>query len=405
MNENTKSCVTIAAYNSSESLKKCADIVCCGENDEITIQKIIDQCAQEKKDIYLLNGTYCIDGFYDFGDGGPRAALCFPNNWQEMSFVGQANPYGDESGVELYVTPRALDQIDGEGYDVIRTTWTKIGLANGSALSIQNIRINASHNQKPFRCIDLRRCDRPELKNIGLKAYKDMRAGFGTPPPVPVFGCIGLTMTDGSNDHYSNYTNVLATGFYEGIQVGGEHVVLMNCAAIMNYYGYTFGNYEINCGANHPITMINCMDERNVNLPLFNCCGDSDKQGNRMQGNQEVTMISFNLEYIAEQSPGKTHGHRMKEVHPGTWRGNIDFTAQPAWNHLNIVDFQLWENDGSGQGFKTRNNCHKLACNTQERLSYYPTYAQQVFDTDLNNMLICVDVENRKWVDFNGNEC
>ena len=60
-----------------------------------------------------------------------------------MSFVGQANPYGDESGVELYVTPRALEQIDGEGYDVIRTTWTKIGLANGSALSIRNIRINA----------------------------------------------------------------------------------------------------------------------------------------------------------------------------------------------------------------------------------------------------------------------
>jgi hypothetical protein len=95
----------------------------------------------------------------------------------------------------------------------------------------------------------------------------------------------------------------------------------------------------------------------------------------------------------------------MKEVYPGTWRGNIDFTVQPAWNHLNIVDFQLWENDGSGQGFKTRNNCHKLACNTKERLSYYPTYAQQVFDTDLNKMLICIDVENKKWVDFNGNEC
>ena len=122
-----------------------------------------------------------------------------------------------------------------------------------------------------------------------------------------------------------------------------------------------------------------------------------------MQGNQEVTMISFNIEHIAEQSPGKIHKDRMKEVYPGTWKGNIDFTAQPAWNHLNVVDIQLWENDGSGTGFKTRNNCHKLICSTEERLSYYPTFAQQIFDTDLNKLVICVDVKNKKWVDSNGN--
>ena len=398
------SAITIAAYNSSEKLKKCADIVCKGENDEIVIQNVIDKCADEKKDIYLLNGTYHIDSFYDFGDGGPKTALCFPNNKQEMLFEGQKKPYGKDSGVTLYVTSKALEQIDEGEYDVIRTTYTRCGLGNGSALSIKNMNVSLSHNQKPIRGIDLRRCDRPELKNVGMFAYRDMPAGLGKPPAVPVEGCIGLTMTDGSNAHYSNYTNVNTSGFYEGIQVGGEHVVMINCAAIMNYYGYTFGNYEINCGANHPITMINCMDERNVNLPLFNNCGDSDAKGNRMQGNQEVTMISFNIEHIAEQSPGMVHGHRMKEVYPGTWKGNIDFTIQPAWNHLNTEDFQLWENDGSGTGFKTRNNCHKLICTTKERISYYPTYGQQIFDTDLNKMLICIDPANKKWVDYNGNE-
>ena len=237
-----------------------------------------------------------------------------------------------------------------------------------------------------------------------MGAYRDMDAGFGNPPAPATEGCIGLTMTDGSNAFFSNYTDVNASGFYEGIQVGGEHVVMINCAAIMNVYGYTFGNYEINCGANHPITMINCMDERNVNLPLFNACGDSDGNGSRLQGNQEVTMISFNLEYIANQSPGKTHGHRMKEVYPGTWKGNIDFTIQPAWCHLNAEDFQLWENDGSGTGIKTRNNCHNQICTSAERLSYYPTYGQQIFDTDLNKMVICIDPASKKWVDFYGNE-
>ena len=94
----------------------------------------------------------------------------------------------------------------------------------------------------------------------------------------------------------------------------------------------------------------------------------------------------------------------MKEIYPGTWKGNIDFTVQPAWGHLNIEDFQLWENDGSGTGFKTRNNCHKLIATTEERNSYYPMYGQQLFDTDFNKMLICIDPANKKWVDFNGNE-
>jgi hypothetical protein len=29
---------------------------------------------------------------------------------------------------------------------------------------------------------------------------------------------------------------------------------------------------------------------------------------------------------------------------------------------------------------------------------------QQIFDTDLNKMLICTDPATKKWVDFNGNE-
>ncbi len=103
-----------------------------------------------------------------------------------------------------------------------------------------------------------------------------------------------------------------------------------------------------------------------------------------------------------EKNPGGELGDLMREVYPGTWCGNIDFTAQPAWSALNSIDFQLWENDGSGVGIKTRNNCHKAICTTAERLSYYPMYGQQIFDTDLNKMVICIDPEHKKWVDFSG---
>ena len=114
-------------------------------------------------------------------------------------------------------------------------------------------------------------------------------------------------------------------------------------------------------------------------------------------------MIGFHMERIAAQTPGGVLGDLMREVHPGTWKGNIDFTLQPAWCHTNTTDAQIWENDCSGSGIKTRNNCHKTVCDTEERLSYYPTYGQQIFDTDLNKMVICIDPANKKWVDFNGN--
>ncbi|MBR3999042.1 MAG: hypothetical protein IKI93_11950, partial [Clostridia bacterium] len=81
---------------------------------------------------------------------------------------------------------------------------------------------------------------------------------------------------------------------------------------------------------------------------------------------------------------------------------NIDFTLQPAWHHLNDPTAQLWENDGSGMGIRTRNLTHKSACTTEERLSYTPTYMQQVFDTDLGKLLICVDPAEKKWVDAMG---
>ncbi len=126
--------------------------------------------------------------------------------------------------------------------------------------------------------------------------------------------------------------------------------------------------------------------------------------GGRLHGLQEVKMISFNIERIAAQTPGGVLGDVMREVIPGSFRGTVEFTAQPAWCHLNEVNFKLWEEDGSGSGFVTRNVCHKTVCTTEERLSYYPSPGQQIYDTDLNKILICTDPAKRKWVDALGVE-
>jgi len=388
------------------------DFICTGVHDEVVLQQAIDRAVGEARNVFLLNGVYRIDGFFRHPDGGPQTALRFPCAWREIRFVGQNHEYGVQrswhNGVVLYVSPEALSRAEGET-DVIRSGWGERGIQNGASLYLENVAIVLADNQHAIRCVDLRRTDRVEVRNLSMIAYGDRMegeeaVGVFTPPPLPAAGCIGITMTDGSNYNYSNYTNVHAWGFDEGIQVGGEHVVCINCGATHSRYGFTFGNYPAQCGHNHPITLINCLDERNVHLPLFAECGDDDGHGGHLQGEQEVTMIGFNIERVASQTPGGVLGDLMRETHPGTWKGNLDFTFQSAWCHRNDTDCAIWEPDGSGTGIRTRNNCHRAICTTEERRQYYPTYGQQVFDTDLNKLLICLSPETKKWVDCNGQE-
>ena len=113
-------------------------------------------------------------------------------------------------------------------------------------------------------------------------------------------------------------------------------------------------------------------------------------------------MISFNCERVVGHTPGGKVGDDMREIRPGTWRGRIEFTRQPAWNAVNSVDLPLWAEDGSGRGFRTVNIAHKPACGSAERRSYYPQFMQQVFDTDLGKLLICTDPARREWRDAMG---
>ena len=235
--------ICVSAQNSTEFAKQNSDYICTGKNDELVIQSAIDDCMKNDKNLYFFNGIYRIDAFYDFGDLGPKAALCFPNGHRELKVLGENLEYGCQrrydNGVVFYVSGEALESVTADGTaDVMRSEWTKRGIQNGASLNIENLVIILANNQHAVRCVDLRRTDRVEVKNMVLISYGDDIApdsalGMHIAARVPAKGCIGLTMTDGSNYTHSNYINVQTIGFYEGIQVGGEHVVCINCGASM----------------------------------------------------------------------------------------------------------------------------------------------------------------------------
>ena len=400
--------IRVAAANSRQEACRAADFVCTGTNDEAVIQRAIDACKTNGKQLLFFAGLYRLGSVRDFGDKGPKTAICICNMHREFAMVGERRQVTGwpkdmlVNGVVLYLCPEALPS-GGESVDILRGEWSREGIMNGSALRLENMSVWAPDSQHPLRAVDLQRVNSAEVRNVSLKAFGTATLNglvypYGNPPP-PHPESIGMTLTDGSNNAPVNLVNVSACGFGQGFQVGGEHVVMINCSATFGGYGFTFGNYPYHFAFNHPITLINCCDEQNIHLPFFNSCGDD---GGKLHGRQEVTMISFNCERMAEHAPGKKLGDLMREAKPGTWRGNISFARQPKWHAINSVDEPIWAEDGSGVGFVTRNNAHKSACTSVERRSYYPQYMQQVYDTDLNKLLICTNPAKREWRDATG---
>jgi len=403
--------VKVAAEGSLPSAKAAADFVCAGTNDQETIQKAIDLCSRDGRDLFLYRGIYMIDAFREWGDGGPRASVRLPPR-RHFALVGQGLFQAGRdmmpsatNGVVWYVRRSAWNTAAGVP-SVLRGAWTKEGIQNGAGLRLENLSIFICDAQHPARCVDLRRTDGVEVRNMRLRGMGE-RCMMGDsfpyekfgPLPMPHIDSIGITMTSGSNLHVSRFDNIHATGFGQAFQAGGEHVICCDCLASFNLYGWTFGNYDYTCGFNHPIVLINCGDEQSVHLPLFAKCGDD---GGAKHGMQSVTMVGFNFERVPEKIIGRKIGHGMRETRPGTWRGHIEYTMQPAWHATNSVHQALWEEDGSGSGFETRNLAHKRIGTSEERRKYYPQMGQQYFDIDLGRLLICTDPAKRKWVDAMG---
>ena len=234
-------------------------------------------------------------------------------------------------------------------------------------------------------------------------AYEKSYAGavkIGVPPKVSVEGCVGVRSVGGSNQSsITDYKHIRTEGFYEGFKMAGEHVVMENCVAMYCVYGYTFGNFAWGAGSNHPITLINCCDERNVNFPLFVANGE---YGNSSKtGRQAIDFINFNLERIQYCTPGKVLGKYAEEVNKGVFYGKIEYTIQDEFGtYGNTQKMPFWETDGSGVNMISENQAHKLRGTTSERLTYAPNYNQQYFDTDLNKLLI---YNGHDWTDCNGN--
>ena len=72
-------------------------------------------------------------------------------------------------------------------------------------------------------------------------------------------------------------------------------------------------------------------------------------------------------------------------------------------SYTNDANCKFWAN-GHGQNMISWNEVHKKSAPSAEIQTWSPNYNQQVFDTTLNKLLICINPTTKEWVDAQGNQ-
>lgn len=398
--------VLIASSSASDEIKANADYLCNGSNDQSVIQNAINYVANQGGGVIRLSeGLFYLSSFPSTDSAGDYVALMLPQTQYKYSIEirGSQLPYGigtkpHQRGTDIQVSASCYEGLDSsKKYTIIRGGYVNPQRNSAIMLTLTDLHISTPSNQKKITCVDCLYFNRVLIERVHARGYILGYNGFvsGDVPPVAVDGCVGFRSVGGSNSGmFLDFKNVGANGFQTGFAVGGEHFIGWNMAAMYCTYGYTFGDYDFTGGMFHPITLINCCDENNINLPLFK----------NNSGKQAVNLIDFNMEWgVLDKTPGGSIGDHAKETTAGKFCGNINYTMCYGgdWSANNVTE-PFWES-GSGHSIQTKNDAQELSGTSALRRTYAPNFMQQYFDTTANKLLICTNPANKTWVDTDGN--
>ena len=394
--------VKVAASDASEEEKAVADYICDGVDDGAEIQSALNDIVHGV--VELSSGTFYLDTLHETSGVKYCIAVFVGGDATGNKAIRGVSRAAYSYETRIVVT---ADVMTSAGNDNAFIFTCPVYHQYGRTIEYSNFRVYMADNQHKICVLDCSGMSAGMLHDLSINAVMPNIANTSN-VPMPVDGCIGIRGFSGNDSGTRNeMQRIFVCGFYEGFQIGGEHLVAWNLSGRYNYYTYTFNNYDWHYGAmSHPITLINCADEHSVSLPLFAKCGWYQTQNHKAL--QEINLINYNMELISTFSQGKVRP-AVEEL-PGSFCGKIEFTAYgspntnengnkaTAGDYGNLTAVKFW-GDGSGEHFITRNATHKLVGDTTERNLYIPTFGQQFFDTTLNKMLIYA---GSGWVDMNG---
>ena len=392
MNEElfTSDVIYVAAADSTEKDKALANYICTGVNDQDVIQEAVDTIATPKCGeirgirIIVLSGNYYISDFPRRNGNGRVAVMTGieTNKYEHIGIVICGSEYTQST--IIHVTQECYDSVDPDESCSIFASADE----NWNQHIFKDLYITVPDDQKNIICIDGRFMGSLNLRRC--KCLCDSQGSYLTPKKaLPVEGFVGFMGNYGSKNMWENkWESCMADGFGQGFALGGEHLVLIKCAARFGRYGYTFNNYPLRVGiVGHPMTLFNCIDEANGNMWKF------AKNNNRQCVNAYNTSFETFPEWLALE------GHYSYEENPGDYCGHIDYVPNHGCDSSNCVDVPFWEK-GSGIGFNTVNNVHRKVITSAERRTYSANIGQEVFDIDLGKKVIYT---GSNWYDLMGN--
>ena len=395
--------VNVAAFDSSDTDKANADYICDGVNDEEEINNAINNHGNNIT-VNLFKGTYYIDNFNTY-DGFEKSAIVVKpiGSYQRSVLLKGQRHYFD--GTRIVVREGAFNSIATNDaspsvFNVLSST-NKTGTDNEAFwyVSLQDLFISVPNYNNPCVIVNLQNAGCGEEKNLRISAFGPIEAGEYKPSnynPLDIAeGLVGIRAFHGwTYGDTVRFDNICVWGCWHGFELGAEHMIVSCCRSRYNYCGWTFGSYYKNLkrGAfDHPITLINCCDEKSLYGPKFEYCGLLNTEDYNIAYDSKlqcITFIDWNME---------TPDYPAEEVEEGTFCGTIQYSAGGG-TYGNSKNVQFWK-EGSGKHFRTINSSHAVGGTTSERLSYTPNYMQLYYDTDKQKMLV---YDGNNWVDYNG---
>ena len=392
--------VYIAASNSSDRDKESADIVCTGSNDEILIQAAINSIFGVKPGIKIcfMPGDYYIDSFPNTNYDG-HVAIMLPSK-QSSDTIG-TDVYSVTLEGTIYNSEDTVFHVTQAAYDDMNSTdfYSVFAAENDyyyNHYAFHDLRVYVPSAQKKIVCYDGRRMGSMEARR--LKAIALDHATWDTPVEdivLPNFYSIGVAGAcwDSNSWNYI-WESIYCIGFGQGFAVGGEHLLAIKCVAVYGRHGFTFhANMDpakISAGLtpSHPDTLIDCSDEANANFWLFG--GDNTRR-------PIINCYNLSVEYWSNWFSIAGAGNFSTEEDPGQFSGFISYAISGG-----DVTTPFWAN-GSGRNFTTVNLNQVKQTTSAIRRTYAPNIGQQIYDTDVNKLLVCTNPDSKEWRDAMGN--
>jgi hypothetical protein len=351
--------ILFAAADSPAWYASRADVLCPGVDDQDVIQEQIDRHAGMSMTYRFAPGTY---HFHHFRGDKANTRACVRVASQEqhlVRFEAAGFPMrGRDYNAGFALTGSAVFRVEDSAFDNLNGServFVLTGLQDsgapdaqypnneaypGRSVQASGIGIDLPDNMHAVTCFDGYAFSSMRFTRL-TAANRQSQLTMSTDGAVNniAFRSVGT----GKYPADIIMDGCIAFGHHLGFQVGGEHLIMRQCASLFCNLGYDLYPYILH-GA-HPFTMMQCCAEKCKRTIFFEqnqqTGGDGVSPGTRQSVNGSIIDWNEESQVGTDARWARTSG--AQESWPGTFRGQVTYSiANEGHYMLNDMRIPFW---------------------------------------------------------------